>query len=160
MKELKKIKKLILIIFLSVLIDQGIKLIVSYNMNVGDSINIINNFFSITYVHNIGAAWSILSGGRIILILLGIVAIDVIYLMFIHKKELNKYENIIYGLLIGGILGNLIDRVLYGYVIDYLNFNIFGYNFPVFNFADILIVITVLIIIVFSFKEKNEDSSK
>lgn len=55
---------------------------------------------------------------------------------------------IIYGILLGGIIGNLIDRIIYGYVIDYLNFNIFGYNFPVFNFADICIVISIFIIII------------
>lgn len=160
MKEVKRIKIVIITMFLAVLLDQIIKLIISYNMNVNDSIVIINNFFKITYAHNIGAAWSILSGGRIILIILGIVAINLIYVFFINNKELNKKQQIIYGLLLSGILGNLIDRIIYGYVIDYLDFNIFGYNYPIFNLADILIVISVILIIIFSFKVKNETSSK
>ena len=160
MKSGEKMKKIVLVTFLSVLLDQVVKMIVSYNLNLGESITIINNFFNITCAHNIGAAWSILSGGRIILILLGLIALDVIYFMLIYKKDLKNKEKILYGLLIGGILGNLIDRIIYGYVIDYFDFKIFGYNFPIFNIADILIVITVIIIIIFSLKEKYENSSK
>ena len=130
-------------------------------MGINDTISIINNFFSITYSRNIGAAWSILSGGRIILILLGIVAINVIYFLCIHNKKLSGKDQILYSLLIGGILGNLIDRVIYGYVIDYLDFNIFGYKYPIFNLADIFIVVSVILIIIFSFiGKKNENSSK
>ena len=54
----------------------------------------------------------------------------------------------------GGLVGNLVDRLLYGYVIDFLSFNIFGYSFPVFNIADIGIVIGVIILIVSSFREE------
>ena len=103
MKEIKKIKILIITLFLSVLLDQVIKILVSYNMNVADSIVIINNFFRITCAHNIGAAWSMLSGGRIILIILGILAINLIYIFFVNNKKLNKKDQILYGLLIGGI---------------------------------------------------------
>ena len=158
---MKKYKKIYLILFLSVLLDQIIKILVSYNMNSGESINIINNFFSITYAKNIGAAWSMFSGARIILILLGIVAINVIFFFFIFNKELNKKEQFLYSILMGGILGNIIDRVVYGYVIDYLDFKIFGYNYPIFNVADIFIVVSIILIIIFSFKgKKNEISSK
>ena len=158
---MKKYKKIYLILFLSVLLDQIIKILVSYNMNSGESINIINNFFSITYAKNIGAAWSMFSGARMILILLGIVAINVIFFFFIFNKELNKKEQFLYSILMGGILGNIIDRVVYGYVIDYLDFKIFGYNYPIFNVADIFIVVSIILIIIFSFKgKKNEISSK
>ena len=156
---MKEIKKIVLTIFLSVLLDQAIKILVTYNMNLGDSIR-INNFFNITLAHNIGAAWSILSGGRIILILLGIIAINVIYFLCIYNKKLKTRDQIFYGMLIGGIVGNLIDRLVFGYVIDYLDFYIFGYNYPIFNLADILIVVSVILIIIFSFKGKNETSSK
>lgn len=156
---MKQLKTLLLILFLSVLLDQIIKIVVSYNLSINDTINIINNFFSITYVTNVGAAWSILSGGRILLILLAFLAINLIYFMFIYKKEIDKKNQIFYGLLLGGIIGNLIDRIVFGYVIDYLDFNIFGYNFPVFNLADILITLSVIFIVIFS-KVKNENSSR
>ena len=151
-------KKIWLFTFLSVLIDQVIKIFVSYNLNVGESISVINNFFNITCAHNIGAAFSIFNGGRIIFIILAIIALNLIYIFFIHKKELDNKEKILYSLLIGGILGNLLDRLFYGYVIDYLDFNIFGYNFPIFNFADILITISVILILIFSIKEKHDSN--
>ena len=68
----------------------------------------------------------------------------VVYKAVNNKKELNKYDIISYGMLLGGIIGNFIDRLVRGYVIDFFDFNIFGYNYPVFNFADIFIVINVI----------------
>ena len=71
------------------------------------------------------------------------------------------FEQISYGLLIGGIIGNLIDRALHMQVIDYLDFTFFGYNFPVFNLADIAIVISMVFIGIQVIKgDKNEVSSK
>ena len=63
-------------------------------------------------------------------------------------------------MLIGGIFGNLIDRLFYGYVIDFLSFDIFGYKFPVFNIADIFICLGVFIIFICSLGGKHEDNSK
>ena len=67
-----------------------------------------------------------------------------------NNVKLKNIDKIIYGILLGGIIGNLIDRVLYGYVIDYLSFNIFGYSFPIFNFADICIVLSMIGLIIWS----------
>ena len=139
-------KKMLPIILISLLLDQVLKLLVITNMNLFDSINIIDNFFNITYVRNNGAAWSILSGNTLLLIFISLIALVLIYYYFIKDKKLNKLENISYSLLIGGTIGNLIDRLFRGYVIDYLDFKIFGYNFPVFNFADICIVIGIILI--------------
>ena len=153
-------KRVLLITFLSVLLDQVIKILISFYMNINESITIINNFFNMTYVKNEGAAWSMLSGNRLLLIILGLIAINVIYFLFIYNKKLTKKEEIAYGLLIGGIVGNMVDRVVYGSVIDYLDFNIFGYNYPIFNLADILIVTSVILILFFTFKEKHETNSR
>ena len=113
-----------------------------------ETIVIIKNFFNITYVLNDGAAWSILSGYTFLLILVAFVALGVIYFFFIKKKNLSKLETITYSFLIGGIIGNLIDRIIYGKVIDYFDFNIFGYDFPVFNIADICICLSVFVLII------------
>ena len=153
-------KRVLLITFLSVLLDQVIKILISFYMNINESITIINNFFNMTYVKNEGAAWSMLSGNRLLLIILGLIAINVIYFLFIYNKKLTKKEEIAYGLLIGGIVGNMVYRVVYGSVIDYLDFNIFGYNYPIFNLADILIVTSVILILFFTFKEKHETNSR
>lgn len=141
-------KKMLYVIGISLILDQIIKVVVSSNMSLYQSINIINNFFSITYVRNNGAAWSILSGNRLFLIIISLLALGLIYLYFIKNKELTKLENFSYGLLIGGTIGNLIDRIIHGYVIDYLDFKIFNYSFPVFNLADICIVIGVILVCV------------
>lgn len=139
-------KKILPIIGISFVFDQIIKLIVIISMPLYKSINIIDKFFNITYVRNNGAAWSILSGNTMLLIMISLIALFLIYFWFIKNKELNQWENIGYGLLIGGILGNLFDRIVYGYVIDYLDFKIFNYNFPIFNLADMCIVIGVMLI--------------
>ena len=99
-----------------------------------------------------------LSGHRWLLIIISIVLLVVLYFMLIRGKKLNKYEEITYGLLIGGIFGNLIDRIIYGYVIEYLDFNIFGYNFPIFNLADSLIVISIIMLIIDVIRGDTRDS--
>lgn len=141
--HVKTKKSILLIIVLCTLIDQVSKVIVSSKLVLYNKVKIINNFFYLTYVKNDGAAWSILSGNRIILIIITIFAITLIARYIISEKELNKYDIITYGMLLGGIIGNFIDRLIHGYVIDFFDFNIFGYNYPVFNFADIFIVISV-----------------
>lgn len=154
-------KKLAIVSLISIIIDQIIKVIITTNVEFAHSINVINNFFRITYLQNTGAAWSILSGNRIFLIMITLIALGIIYYFFIKNKKLKNYESILYGILLGGILGNLIDRIRFGYVIDYLDFNIFSYHYPVFNFADICIVISIIIIAIISLKEdKNGNNSR
>ena len=148
-------KKLLIIAVSFLIADQLIKYAVTSIFSFGESLNIISDFFSITLLKNTGAAFSILSSNTIFLIIISLLALILIYVFFIKDKKLNKLDTWLYGMLIGGILGNLIDRIIHGYVIDYLDFDIF--NFPVFNFADMLIVISIILIIVSIIKgEKNE----
>ena len=154
-------KKLFGIAFITVLLDQLIKNGLLFFMNYGQSVTIIKNFFNITLIGNTGAAFSILSSNTILLIIISVVVLNVLYFFFIKGKTLTDFEQVSYGLLIGGILGNLIDRILRMQVVDYLDFNIFGYNFPVFNLADIVIVISMILIVIQIIKgDKNEVSSK
>ncbi len=146
-------KKILTTSFICILIDQIIKIIITTNLKFTESINVIKNFFRITYLQNNGAAFSILSGNRIFLILITLIALLIIYIFLIKNKNINKIETICYGTLIGGIIGNLIDRVRLGYVIDYLDFNIINYNYPVFNFADICIVVSAILLLIISIKE-------
>ena len=150
--------KLIYIIFICVLIDQIIKVII--NNYVSSSITIIKNFFYITNAYNYGGAWSILYGKRILFIIITLILIYLIYKIFIKDNKLSNKDNIIYGMLLGGTIGNLLDRIFRGYVIDYLDFYIFGYDYPVFNFADMLIVISVIFIIIKLIRgDKSENRS-
>ena len=139
-------KKLLPISLLVVLIDQVVKTIITMNLSLYSSIEVIDNFFNITYVRNTGAAWSILSGNTLLLVFISLMSLVMIYLYFIKDRKLSKIEVISYGLLVGGIIGNLIDRIVRGYVIDYLDFKIIGYSFPIFNIADICIVISIILI--------------
>ncbi len=154
-------KKLAIISLVCIIIDQIIKVVITTNVEFAHSINVVNNFFRITYLQNTGAAWSILSGNRILLIIVTVIALGIIYYVFLKDKKIKNYESILLGLLLGGIIGNLIDRVRFGYVIDYLDFNIFSYHYPVFNFADICIVISIIILVIISLKEdKNGNNSR
>ena len=154
-------KKILPISLLFVVIDQIVKILVISKLALQQSITIINNFFNITYVRNTGAAWSILSGNVLLLIMISVLALVAIYYYLIKDKELNKIDIVSYSMLIGGIIGNLIDRIVHGYVIDYLDFKIFNYNFPIFNIADTLIVISIIIIgislIVGEYREHNRN---
>ena len=149
---MKKITKIGIISFIIVLIDQIIKIIVDKNLSFADSFNIIDRVLYITNVHNEGAAWSILNGNVILLIFISIIALVAI-IAYLKNTKMDSLDEILYGVLIGGIIGNLIDRVLYRYVIDYIGVIIFEYYFPIFNFADMCIVISVIIMLIKSFKE-------
>ena len=149
-------KKILSGSFIVAIIDLISKLIVSSYLTNGQSLNIIDNFFRITYVYNDGAAWSILRGGRVLFILLGILGI---YLLLKYQKDYkeNKRNILAFSMLIGGILGNLFDRLIFGYVRDFLDFKIFNYDYPIFNLADSFIVIGIILLIFIEFrKEKNE----
>ena len=133
------------------IIDLISKQLIMHLMSLGDSIKLINNFFYITYTKNNGAAWSILEDKRILLL---IITVFVLFLInkYMNKIILSKLEDFTYGMIIGGILGNLFDRIFYGSVVDFLDFKIFGYNYPVFNLADSFIVIGIMILLFMSIK--------
>ena len=151
----------ILIGLIAVLIDQISKGLIDKYIELGKSIKVINNLFYITNINNSGAAWGILPGKTDLLIVLTVV---VVIILFQYLKSFNKNNrNIIaFGLLLGGILGNFIDRLFVGYVKDFIEINVFGYNFPIFNFSDMCIVIgaILLIIAIISGEDKNGSKSK
>ncbi len=154
-------KKLYGVALGTIIFDQLIKNILLLLMSFGESKKVIADFFNITLIGNTGAAFSILSSNTLLLIVISVIALNFIYFFLIKGKKLNNLEQITYGLLIGGIIGNLVDRVAHGQVIDYLDFSIFGYNFPIFNLADIAIVVAMILLVVQIIKgDKNEISSK
>ena len=148
-------KKIFFFSILFIFIDQLSKGLANLYMNLNQSIELIPSFLNLTYVNNTGAAFSILSGNSWLFIIIAIISLNIIYLFFIKDKKLNNLEIGTYSLLIGGIIGNLIDRILYGYVIDFLDFNIFGFDFAIFNIADSFIVISVVLLIITILGEKK-----
>lgn len=141
-------KKILFISFITFIIDFISKILVKSNLILYKQIAVIDNFLYLTYTNNYGAAFSILKNSKIFLIIIGLIIL--IYLvLYIKKQEPKKVIEIIaYGLLMGGILGNLYDRVVYGYVIDFLDFYIFGYDFAIFNIADSFIVIAIILLFI------------
>jgi len=148
----KELKEVLLFSVILLIIDQIIKIYINSSMILNQTIILIKNFLNITYVHNTGAAFSLFKDKTWLLIIIGIIVL-VGFSIYLYKlKDINDFDKYIYSLLYGGILGNLLDRVIYGYVIDYISLNIFGYYFPIFNFADMCIVIGVLLMFISTFK--------
>lgn len=139
-------KKISLYSFLFLLIDQISKILVRMYLNLYNDIILIPNFLSLIHVKNDGAAFSILEGKTIFFIIITIIVlIGIIY--YIKNKNFKKIDYIIYGMLIGGIIGNLIDRIIYGNVTDFISFTIFNKPMPIFNLADTFICIGCILMI-------------
>lgn len=144
----------ILIIVLITIADQVTKYIVINKVDTGQLIPVINNFFYITYHENAGAAWGILQNQRYIFITLTFIfSIIMIYILF---KTQDKLLKLALSFVLGGAIGNLIDRVGKGSVADFLDFYFGSYHFPTFNLADSFIVIGTIILgvyMIFVYKE-------
>ena len=130
-------KKMYIISFLVILVDRITKILVENYLT--KELSVIKNIFYFTYVKNDGAAFSILGSQRLLLVILSILALFFI-IYYVTKKDKN---GIGYFFLIGGIIGNLIDRVFLGYVIDFIGI----YTFPIFNIADIFIVLGAILVL-------------
>lgn len=132
-------------------------LIVKY-IDLNQSKIIIKDFFSLTYVRNEGAGFSILQGQFVLFYVITLIVF--FYLIFLYFKETNKLLNTAYILIMGGAFGNFYDRLNYHYVIDFLHFEFMDNHFPIFNFADCFISLGVLIIIFVYIKEIKNDKRK
>ena len=157
MKSRENIYKITAIILM---LDQFIKILVNKYMTLGSSVKIIPNFFSLFYLKNTGAAFSILEDSTLLLVIVSAVVIVLLDRSIKKTIKFTTLEEVSLGLIIGGIFGNLIDRIIHHGVIDYLAFRIFEYNFPVFNLADISIVIGVGLYLVELIKDKQRIRSK
>lgn len=146
---------IILVVFL---LDQVSKYYIQFTPALHGSIEIIPKFLYITYCKNTGIAWSMLSGKRLFLIVVGLIEIGVLIYFFIEKmKTKDKWYCFSLALMIGGAVGNLYDRCVLGYVRDFIDTYPFGYNFPVFNIADAALCIGVgIILILMLLEERNE----
>ena len=139
------------------LIDQCLKQII-LNQLKALPLTVIPSFFTIRYVENTGGAWGILNQNTYLLTVLSALVMILLNRYLLKEKEVTRLEVGAYGLFMGGLLGNFVDRIIYGHVIDYLDFKLFSYDYPVFNFADIALVIGVLLLIIDMVRrDKNEN---
>lgn len=153
MKKLKKEYFLYgMLVCIIIGLDQISKGIVDSLIPLNKSVILIDHFFYFTYAHNYGAAWSMLHGQTAVLTV--VTAIVIVGLVIGFQKIPAKNILTRFGcvLVFSGAIGNLIDRVMFGYVRDFIDFVILGYDFPIFNFADMAIVIGVFLL----FLETNE----
>ena len=134
-----------------VLIDQFTKYLMFYNKKL--FINKDFLLFKLDFVKNYGAAFNIFSGSRIFLSLISIFFSILLIYLILRKNTLNQFELTAYSLILGGTIGNGIDRILKGFVIDFINLNII--NFPVFNIADISINIGFIFLLYNIFKNNR-----
>ena len=143
-----KNKSNIILSIVLVIVLLGIDLLLKYLVSTYlTTVNIIDNFFSLTYVLNDGAAFSLFASRTYLLILIALICL--FFIIYELKNNLDdRVLSIGYSLVLAGLLGNFLDRLMDGYIIDYLSFKIFTCNFPIFNFADILIVVGIIIVII------------
>lgn len=119
---------------------------------VGASREIIHGFISFIYVHNSGAAWGIFSGRQIFLIIISIIVIALFIAFYVlrlrkFKDKISLWLSVSLGFIAGGCFGNLIDRIAFGYVRDFINFDFM--NFPVFNVADICLTVGIILLFIY-----------
>jgi len=139
------------LLVLVTLLDQITKYWVWRDFRLGEARTVIPGFLDLRYIRNEGAAWGMFSGHRWPLIAVSVVMLA---LLIAHRREileLGRMGALALGLLGGGILGNLIDRVRYGYVVDFLDFHWGSSHFPAFNVADSSICLGVALYMILSF---------
>lgn len=143
-----------------ILLDQWTKWLIIVNMEIGESISIIDGFFYLTSHRNSGAAWGILQGQMTFFYIVTVIFIAVaVYYMHKYARE-NKPLGISLGLILGGAIGNFIDRLFRQEVVDFLDFYIFNYNFPIFNIADSALTIGVIFIIIVTILDERKEKRK
>lgn len=134
-----------------ILLDQITKYWVTLNFQLNESVEVIAGFFSLTYVRNIGAAWGMLGGWNSVLVALS--AVILVLLIIFRRSFLTDtlIHRISLGLMLGGITGNLFDRIRLQYVVDFLDFYWQTHHFPAFNVADSAICVGVGLYMLSSF---------
>lgn len=144
---------------LLLVIDQISKLILDKFLVLGKSYTLLDRFLYLTKAYNSGVSFSLLEGKRVLIILISIVVM--VFLFFYMKKFKQNTKNIIaFSLVFGGLFGNLLDRIFHGYVIDFIDFYVFNYNYPIFNLADSFICIGIIILLYSVYMgEDNENNS-
>jgi len=133
------------------ILDQVIKFIVQTKMIPGHTLPVWENIFHITYVQNTGAAFGIMAGRNFLFVIISLLAIVLVVFL---SRDAGKtlLLKIAWGLILGGIIGNLIDRVRLGYVVDFLDFQVW----PVFNVADSGITVGAILLIIKLLKSEQK----
>lgn len=146
-----------LAIIILIALDQASKIIVKGILNSSGSLSVIDNIFYLTYVENRGAAFGMFQNMKFIFVVISVIAV-VVGLIYIHKSKESKISKIAVAMIVSGAIGNLIDRVRLGYVIDFFDFR-FIWNY-VFNFADVLVVVGTFVLCVYLLVTGKDEENK
>lgn len=161
MKKTSKIKIYILPIILIALLtclDQFTKMLIDTNMELYEVKWLIKNVFSFTYIHNAGIAWGMFQGKRIIFLILTFFVLCGCFYVYMNVADEKKFlpVRVCIIFVIAGAIGNMIDRITLGYVIDFCSFDLI--NFPVFNIADVYVTCSMIFLFFYLlFFCKDED---
>jgi len=145
---------------LAVLLDQISKVIVRMHMEQFDSFDVLGGFFRITYVLNPGIAFGIKVKNPVVFTILSILACIGIIIYLIRNWQEDIKIKISLALILGGAVGNLIDRILFGEVVDFLDFGINHIRWPVFNIADSSVVIGMIMLFICAFFLSDKDNKE
>lgn len=146
-------RKIFFIASIIFILDQIVKFTVDIHLL--KEIVIVDNFFSLYKVYNTGVAFSFFAGSIYFIILINIIIL-IFLIKYLKNFKKNLRNTIAFGLTLGGLCGNLIDRILYGHVIDYFKLFYKEYTFPIFNIADIALTTGIVLIIYAVFKKEDE----
>ena len=139
----------ILIVGVILVLDQATKVLISRALLLHESVSVIESFFHLTHERNTGAAFSLLAQApawfrQPFFLIVTSIAVVALVLFLRHLEATNRLLVVAIAAILGGALGNLIDRVLYGEVVDFLLFHWRGYYWPAFNVADTCITLGVI----------------
>lgn len=139
-----------------ILVDQLSKVAIRMTMHVGESIEVLGDFFRITYIRNSGAAFSMLSGERLLLVAVPVIVVLGALFYFHRHRDKHWTFYTAWSMIIAGGIGNLIDRIVFGWVTDMFNFSIFP---PVFNVADIGVTLGCALFVYYTLMEERLQKS-
>lgn len=143
-----------LIALIIIALDQITKWIIVAKMKIGEQIPLIADLLYITSHRNRGAAFGILQGQMgLFFVITILVVIGIVY--YLQKQVKYPGTGVAFGLILGGALGNFIDRLFRGEVVDFIDVKIINYDFPIFNVADSSLVIGVILLMLFTLKEEQ-----
>ena len=155
MKRQYYIGTTVVVTLLILAIDQLTKYLIAAKMTIGDSYTVIPHFLNITSHRNNGAAWGILSGKMGFFVIITLIILAILIIFYIKEAKGNLFMQIALSLLFAGAIGNFIYRLFHGEVVDFIDTNIFGYDFPIFNVADSSLTVGVIFIIIALLKDMN-----
>lgn len=159
MKQGKTVVASLLIVFVTLGLDQWTKWAIVKSIKLNETVEMINHFFYLTYVQNTGAGFSMFAqAGMAFFAALTLIALVAMVYMFFKTND-SRYQ-ICLSLVFSGAIGNFIDRMSLGYVRDFFSFYIFGYPFPVFNVADICITVGIALILISMFIDDKKEQAK